>query len=109
VEVTATTVDELVPGGWSRVRLVKIDVEGGESDVLAGMRRLIKRGVVDAVDVEVVPGNSMDSGLGNALRALVADHGARPHLVGDDGSLMQVPLDRVTNGDSHPHVVFRLD
>jgi FkbM family methyltransferase len=42
-EVPVTTLDDLLTAGIGPVGLIKIDVEGGELDVLDGGRRLIRR------------------------------------------------------------------
>jgi FkbM family methyltransferase len=60
VEVEQVTLDDYVdahvPGG---IRLVKIDVEGMEPDVIAGLGRTLAAGRVDALLVEV-SGTAMD-------------------------------------------------
>ena len=48
LEVPAISLDDYFPSG-SRLHLVKIDVEGAEAQVLAGMRRLLREAVPVAI------------------------------------------------------------
>ena len=52
-EVSCVTLDDEL-GHISRIRLIKIDVEGNEAAVLAGASTLIESGRVDLVDIESV-------------------------------------------------------
>ena len=52
-EVSCVTLDEEL-GHLSRIRLIKIDVEGNEAAVLAGATALVESGRVDLIDIESV-------------------------------------------------------
>jgi FkbM family methyltransferase len=88
--------DGRVPDG-TRLRLVKIDVEGGEADVLEGMEGLFSRSAVDLVTLEVLREHAGENWprLGQILRSLVEVHGARCHSLTRWGRLRPVPLDDV--------------
>ncbi len=60
IEVVQITLDDYVDAHVDgRIRLVKIDVEGMEPDVIAGLTRTLAAGRVDALLVEV-SGAAMD-------------------------------------------------
>jgi FkbM family methyltransferase len=100
--------DRLTDSG--RLRLVKVDVEGGEASVVAGMTGLLDRAAVEMLDLEVLLDNADSSqALLDVIRDLVDRRGARPHLIDDDGSLRPTDLATVIGGDRHPHVVFAFD
>lgn len=93
------------------IRLVKVDVEGGEADVLEGMTRLLDAGVIRLLDVEVIRADAPASWtrLAAWLRRLTSQYGATIHLIADDGRLNPVTLDHVLANAGHfPHVVFDL-
>lgn len=89
------------------LRLVKVDVEGGEAAVIAGMSSLLDRHAVQWLDVEVLLDNAESaSALARSVRELVETRGGRPHLIAEDGTLRPTDLQTVLGGDRHPHVVF---
>ena len=58
VRVPLRTLADVVPRtDWPRLRLVKVDVEGFESDVLAGLEPILAAGHRPAVAVEVHRGH----------------------------------------------------
>src|SRR5436305_921112 len=57
VEVPLERPDDRLTGG-QRLRLVKIDVEGGEAEVVRGLTRLLDTNSIDLLDLEVVPDNA---------------------------------------------------
>ncbi len=64
VKVEVTTLDDFLEAeGWPRVDVVKIDVEGAERMVLAGMRRLLARKGALRLIVEVNPGTLKAAGV----------------------------------------------
>jgi FkbM family methyltransferase len=75
-EVEVAPLDDLVDG---EADLVKIDVEGAELDVLAGMTRLLRRSGIRLI-VEWHPGLQHAAGYAvDALPRLLLDHGFRLH------------------------------
>ena len=93
--------------GTRRLRLVKVDVEGGEAAVVAGLSGLLDQNAVQLLDMEVLLDNAESAeALADTVRELVEKRGARPHLIADDGSLEPTDLATVVGGDRHPHVVF---
>lgn len=78
------------------VDLVKIDVEGGELDVLAGMSRLIERSPRLIVIIELFPPVWESSGLaGDYPVQRLEELGFQVYVVGDSGRLRSVtPWDR---------------
>lgn len=57
--VPVVSLDELLRD-LSHIRLLKIDVEGSEVDVLAGAEHIIGNGLVDYVDLEFMPAHMKD-------------------------------------------------
>jgi len=56
VEITTTTIDEFLESeGWPSINLMKIDVEGAELGVLAGMESLVERSPNMKLVVEYCP------------------------------------------------------
>jgi FkbM family methyltransferase len=76
VEVPVTTLDSLVTE--ASVTLFKVDVEGFETEVLAGAQRLLASGAVQAMIVERA-GNGLRYGYDEAvLHRKIQDHGYAP-------------------------------
>lgn len=96
-------------GDTTRLRLVKVDVEGGEAGVVNGLTRLLDRHAIELLDLEVVPDNAASD---DDLRAVVTDlltsRGARPHRIDDRGRMQPLQPAQVLDGSRHPHVVFDL-
>jgi hypothetical protein len=80
------------------LRLVKIDVEGGERHVLEGLWPLLEAGQVRMVDVEVDRKNAGD-GWGELVAMLrrVVDLGASTYTINDRGLVDAVTLDQVVS------------
>lgn len=109
--VAGERIDSRVPHDVP-LRLVKIDVEGGEAAALRGLDGLLRAGAVRLIDVEVVRANagSQWPELVSAMRDLVEVHGATTHGITDDGGTYPLKLDDVVSlAGSFPHVVFCLD
>lgn len=96
-------------GSTAPLRLVKVDVEGGEADVVRGLTGLLDREAIELLDLEVVPDNAAS---GDDLRAVVGElltaRGARPHRIDDQGRMQPLQPAQVLDGSRHPHVVFDL-
>jgi hypothetical protein len=67
---------------FARVRLVKIDVEGYEMEVLKGLEGLFETRARPAIVVEVSPASSDDH---SYLAAFCAEHGLEAHHLVDPG------------------------
>lgn len=80
VQVPAVTLDEFVQReGIGRVRLLKLDIEGAETDALRGASRLLSSGSVDYIIVEAEPYRLKVFGhSGEELAALIEGHGYVP-------------------------------
>lgn len=108
VEVPIERPDERLPPE-QRLRLVKIDVEGGEAEVVAGLTRLLDAGSIDLLDLEVVPDNAASPArLREVVTELMTGRGARPHRIDETGRLKPLTPEQVLDGSQHPHVVFDL-
>ena len=93
------------------LRLVKVDVEGGEADVLDGMTGLFDAGVVRLLDIEVIRANAAAewTRLVAWMRRLRSQYEATPHLIAGDGRTYPVDLDHIIANAGHfTHVVFDL-
>jgi FkbM family methyltransferase len=93
--VTAPTVrldDYLSARGTGRVRLVKIDVEGFESHVLAGLERTLAETPPDAIMLELNSQLLYEHGSSpTSLIIQLRDHGYEMHQLGHGGQLKQAP------------------
>jgi len=96
LSVSIERLDRRVAEG-TRLRLVKIDVEGGEADVLEGMEDLFSRRAVDMVTLEILRENAGDQWprLEELLRKLVKLHGGRCHSLSRWGRLRPESVDDV--------------
>jgi FkbM family methyltransferase len=95
--VPCERLDSRLPKGIP-LRLVKIDVEGGERHVLEGLWPLLEAGQVRMVDVEVDRKNAGD-GWGELVAMLrrVVDLGASTYTINDRGLVDAVTLDQVVS------------
>lgn len=85
-EVRVVTLDEEL--GDSRVRLLKVDVEGGEPAVLSGACRLLSDRRADALVIELNPPALARAGA--TVGALVGElegYGYEPHQISEGGGL----------------------
>jgi FkbM family methyltransferase len=88
--------------------LIKVDVEGGEPDVLEGLEGLFSRGAVRALDIEVMEvnaGRRWDE-LAACLQRLVTDYGARASVIEADGTLSETAIELIVARRRFLHVVF---
>lgn len=94
-------------GRFPRISLVKIDVEGGEEQVLAGMSGLLASGTVDRVCFELLRDRMGDdyAALGERLRGLVAA-GWRTAYVSDEGTVEPIGLDALLAHGNWPHALL---
>jgi len=96
VEVETVTLDSFLPRYQiHRVDFVKIDVEGGEIQVLEGMHQTVQRSLPDLhMVVEYNPAALRAGGYApTALLCLLDEMGFRPYRIGPDGSLSDVNAD----------------
>ena len=108
VEVPCVTLDDEL-GRLSRIRLLKIDVEGNEPAVLAGAINLIESGRVDLIDIE-----SIRSHLGARTTALGElldrwqDMGATLSSIDRKGELVEISgrASRVVSTSDCGHLVI---
>jgi FkbM family methyltransferase len=106
--VPAERIDARIHAGVP-LRLVKVDVEGGEYRVLRGLRGLLDRAAIRFLDVEVIRENAGVSWpvLAAELRELRDVYGARCSVLTTGGSLQPSSLDRlIATAGHHAHVVF---
>jgi FkbM family methyltransferase len=90
--VGTTTLDDYSDErGIERIDILKIDVEGAEHRVLMGAKRLLERGAIDLLLIEVAD-TTLNAAGSSAIEVvdLLERSGLRTHVVGDDGRL--VPL-----------------
>jgi FkbM family methyltransferase len=105
VNVQTATLDDVLETD-AHVRLVKIDVEGAEASVLAGMRRILEDRRCDLIDVEVKRpvGEAPFQALLDRLRWL-RDLGARFSEIAPDGSAVPITIEAVVARQALPHLV----
>lgn len=92
------------------IRFVKIDVEGYESQVLAGMQRLIAERRIGAIDIELDDrwAGSRWAALVAQLRSLESDRGARFYRIGADSTPVEITLARALHTNRMAHLLIRL-
>jgi FkbM family methyltransferase len=97
IEVEADTIDAYCERmRISRIRLLKIDVEGFEADVLRGARRMLEAGAVDFVYFEICPANAAAVGADAAAAARYLHNlGFDLFEPADEGALIGTIPDRV--------------
>jgi FkbM family methyltransferase len=106
VSVNVVVLDELL-ADVGPIALVKIDVEGAEPQVLAGMAKLMERRAVRWIDVEAVRSNA--PGEWAALLGIFASVVATGcHLaeIQPDGTLSPVSVAEIDRRGALPHVVI---
>jgi FkbM family methyltransferase len=97
IEVEAISLDEFVlREGWPRVDLIKVDVDGGEPEVVEGMRSLLARSPAVRLIIEFWPAGLRQRGV-RAERFLqsLCDLGFRMRIIGDGGGLEDIELTRL--------------
>lgn len=90
------------------IRLVKVDVEGYEAQVLRNLLPLLEAGRIDWLDLEVnsaLAGASWDA-LENLLRDLVTRLNARCYTLRDDGTPVPVDIAGVIQGPPLSHLAL---
>lgn len=105
--VPCERLDSRIPRGVP-VRLIKIDVEGGEHHVIEGMRGLLETGRVHLLDLEVIRDNAGEGwpALVRAMRGLV-EQGALTYTINWRGGAEPISLDRViARAGAFGHVLF---
>ena len=107
-DVPVVTLDEAL-AAVPYVRLVKIDVEGYESEVLAGMQRLVAERRIGAIDIELSYRHAGPRwpALVSHLRSLQADHGATFARIAKDSSTTPIALDRALHTNHIDHLIIR--
>jgi FkbM family methyltransferase len=107
VVVPVERVDDRIPAGVP-VRIVKIDVEGGESDVLSGMSSLLVNRMVDYIVMEVIRGNGVDRwfSLLDHLRNFVTNDGALLYLLDNEGGTRPTTVEEISIIESLSQVVI---
>lgn len=92
------------------VRLIKIDVEGSEYEVLAGMTRIIDEHRVQLIDLELLDvraGPTWDQ-LCSILRDLYARPGTTFSVLQSDGSRQPVSFNEAIHSNGLQHLVIEL-
>ena len=84
IEVPVARVDEIVPGEvFDRVRVVKVDVEGHEAEVLRGMESILACGTPMAVFVEIRPDLSLEDSV-EFVERLCSSHDFTLYLIANE-------------------------
>ncbi|MGZ4693637.1 MAG: FkbM family methyltransferase [Acidimicrobiales bacterium] len=100
--------DELA--GLTEIKLVKIDVEGAELDVLVGMRRLLAERRVRFIDVELIDRHAGPAWpeLADELRRLQHELGGRFHTIDRHGARHRLDVEAALHHDQLGHLVIEL-
>lgn len=100
--VRVVTLDDAL--GTTPCRLLKIDVEGSERDVLHGATSVLSRRQAEAVLIEVNPAALHDAGTTmDEVVTLLSGFGYRPHEI--EGATL-VPISKLGVPDDFANVVF---
>lgn len=84
--VRTVALDDVFPEG--RIRLLKVDVEGGELAVIQGARQLLDERRCDALVVELNPSALSRAGASiESLVSAIGRSGYAPHRICDDGTV----------------------
>jgi FkbM family methyltransferase len=108
-EVDSARLDEILSDCRS-IALVKIDVEGREVDVLAGLTGLLDGRIIRAIDLRII-----EEAIGDRwpefeelLNDLVHRRGAVPSVIGRDGQTQHISLNAILSERNFLHVIFGL-
>lgn len=124
LEIEAGALDDLLDEARvDRVRLLKMDIEGGEARAIAGLRRRLGSHAIDHLVIELHPRHLHD--LGSSAPQVIAelrrhgyrpwriDHSPRAHAMAAsarrDVSAMLAPLDEETSLGEWPHLLWTLE
>jgi len=104
--VPVQPVSSLVPAAdVRRLRLIKIDVEGYELQVLRGVEPLLEQGARPAVLVELHAGHGQDAAM--LLLELSREYRLKPNVVTDDNGVLRLePWVDHTIHSSGPHILL---
>jgi FkbM family methyltransferase len=105
-DIQSVRLDSEIPAGVP-IRVVKIDVEGGEAEVLEGLTGLLSQSRVDHIVLEAIWANSGAKWvpLLRSLEALASEDGAKLSTIDPSGGLVPVTVDEVRVSGWFPHLV----
>ncbi|MCK9401163.1 MAG: FkbM family methyltransferase [Bacteroidales bacterium] len=100
VQVQAITLDDFVlRENIKKIRLLKLDIEGAETDALIGASNLLKSGLVDFILVEVDPYRLKAFGhTGQELASLIEKNGYLPVCMIENDTIIPLSKDRLIPG-----------
>ena len=108
LEVPVQRLDEVLTD-VAEIRLIKIDVEGFEVDVLEGMERLLAERRVRAIDIELNYRLTADRWprLERCLREFRTRYDANFSAIAGDGSTRATSLEKALHSDGMQHLLIR--
>lgn len=111
VQVPAITLDDFVfRENIQRVRVLKLDIEGAETDALVGAPTLLKSGIVDYILVEAEPNRLKAFGhTGQDLACLFEQNGYRPVCMIENDAVIPLTEDRRVPGSSNCDYLYAQD
>lgn len=111
VQVPAITLDDFVlREDIQRVRVLKLDIEGAETDALMGAPTLLKSGIVDYIMVEAEPNRLKAFGhTGQDLAYLLEQNGYRPVCMIENDAVIPLTEDRRIPGSSNCDYLYAQD